>query len=135
MDASAMELLRKVSLPIALTNSNDGRGHSFWRSNSTRKNAEALLRSSRLLYVPFTFPVVVHVTRMLSKGQRFWDSSSIGRGNWKEIEDAMVVCGWFHDDSHKWIKETRFFQSDADRGNGGRIVVEIYKADSVSEAY
>lgn len=58
--------------------------------------------------------------------RRLWDSSSIGRGNWKEIEDALVVLGWFHDDCPKWIRETRFFQDALRRSDGPSIEVEIY---------
>ena len=66
-----------------------------------------------------------NITRILGKGQRLWDSSSIGRGNWKEIEDALVAIGWFHDDGPKWITETRFFQDAGQRQNGPAVRVRI----------
>ena len=82
---------------------------------------------------PFAGPVEVHVTRILGPRQALWDTSSIGRGNWKEIEDSMVACGWFVDDSPKWITETRFFQDKTRRTQGPAIEVRIL-ALSASDA-
>ena len=113
-----------IQLPIELTNGNDGRGSRWFRSSAVRKKIEALIRSMGLVAQPFSHAVEVRVTRVLGKGQRLWDTSSIGRGNWKEIEDAMVACGWFHDDSPKYIAETRFFQR-VDRDRGPFTEVEI----------
>ncbi len=119
-----MEVILRCLLPIELTNGNTGRGHKFWASNKERKNAELLIRSRGLVRKPFAFPVVVRVIRMMRKGQRHWDSSSIGRGNWKEIEDALVACGWFHDDSHKWIRRTEF---DQQKYKEACVLVEVFR--------
>ncbi len=116
------------TLPIELTNGNDGRGNRWFSSAKIRKDVEKQLRELRHERDPFEFPVVVHVTRLLGPKQRLWDTSSIGRGNWKEIEDALVVLGWFYDDSPKWITETRFFQNGENRTRGPAILVEIFKA-------
>ena len=118
------ELLLRSILPIELTNGNTGRGHSFWASDKSRKNAEAVIRGSSLVRKPFEFPVTVRVTRMFRKGQRPWDSSSVGRGNWKEIEDALVACGWFADDSYKWIRSTEF---DQKKYSEACVMVEVFK--------
>lgn len=119
-----MELVLRCILPIELTNGNTGRGHQFWASSKARKNAESIIRARGLVRKPFTFPVVIRVTRMMGKGQRHWDSSSVGRGNWKEIEDALVACGWFHDDSYKWIRSTEFAQT---RYNEACVMVEVFR--------
>lgn len=122
--------LLQIVLPFELTNGNDGRGSRWFSSAKVRKKIEKDLRLMGLVRKPFEVRVVNHVTRLYGKGQREWDSSSIGRGNWKEIEDAMVVCGWFHDDSTKYIKETRFFQK---RGHGKpEILVEVFAVDDPS---
>jgi hypothetical protein len=118
----------KTILPIELTNGNDGRGSKWFSSAKVRKQVEQVLRAEGFEREPFEYPVIVHVTRIIGKNQRLWDSSSIGRGNWKEIEDALVVLGWFHDDCPKWIRETRFFQDDSRRSEGPSIEVEIYEA-------
>ena len=99
-----------VKLPMALTNNNAGRGNSFWQSAKVRKDTETLLRSLGLVRLPFDHKVAVKVTRIMGKRQRLWDSSSVLRGNWKEIEDSAVACGWFHDDSPKFITHTAGYQ-------------------------
>jgi hypothetical protein len=105
-----MTLLLREILQLKLTNGNDGRGNAFWKSAKFRKSCEQYLRAFHKQRKPFEVPVVVHVTRMFSGRERLWDSSSIGRGHWKEIEDALVAVGWFHDDSPKWIQRTVFDQ-------------------------
>jgi hypothetical protein len=119
-----MELILRSILPIELTNGNTGRGHKFWASSKARKDAEKIIRANGLTRKPFDFPVTVRVTRMFRKGQRPWDSSSVGRGNWKEIEDALVACGWFHDDSYKWIRSTEFDQKTFSEAC---VMVEVFK--------
>ena len=121
-------LLLDITLPIELTNGNDGRGNKWFSSAKVRKQIEATLIALGLKRKPFGVPVRVFVTRVLGKGQRLWDSSSIGRGNWKEIEDALVAVGWFHDDGPKWITETRFLQDDSQRENGPAVRVEIFES-------
>lgn len=120
--------LLDVVLGIELTNGNDGRGSKWFSSAKIRKQVESMLRAEGFEREPFDGPVIVHVTRILGKGQRLWDSSSIGRGNWKEIEDALVAIGWFHDDSPKWIQETRFFQDAGQRDSGPATHVTIFDA-------
>jgi len=66
------------------------------------------------------------VTSLTIKGQRKWDTSSIGRGNWKEIEDSLVALGWFVDDSPKYITETRFRQDSGQRDRGPSVRVRIW---------
>ena len=115
----------RVVLPFELNNGNDGRGSKWFSSANVRKKFEKSLRLLGMVYVPLDTPVAVTVTRVLGKGQRKWDSSSGLRGNWKEIEDAMVACGWFHDDGPKWITETTFRQDDSRRKDGPAIIVEM----------
>lgn len=118
--------LLQIVLPFELTNGNDGRGSKWFSSAKLRTKYEAKLREMRQVRKPFGVPVIVHVTRLYGKGQRMWDSSSIGRGSYKEIEDALVVCGWFHDDSPKFIAETRFFQK---RGYGRpEVLIEVFES-------
>ena len=114
-----------VKLPFELTNGNDGRGSRYFSSAKIRKESEATLRKLRMVRTPFLFPVKVHVVRVLGKGQRLWDTSSIGRGNWKEIEDALVACGWFSDDSPKFITMTTFDQDECRRSQGPFVEVTI----------
>jgi len=121
------ERVISLTLPVELTNGNDGRGSRWFSSKDVRNKIEAMLRKMGFVSTPFRFPVIVHVTRIVGKSQRLWDSSSPGRGNWKEIEDAMVACGWFVDDGPKWIYETRFFQDANRKEEGPAVVVEVFK--------
>ena len=125
-----MKLLLRETLELKLTNGNDGRGKSFWGSANFRKSAEQYLRSFHKKRKPFDVPVAVNVTRLFSGRERFWDSSSVGRGNWKEIEDALVAVGWFHDDCHKWIKRTVF---DQQKYQESCVLVEVFEFSGVSE--
>ena len=121
-----MTLLFQTILPFELTNGNDGRGSKWFSSAKLRKELEHHLRLLGYERKPFEMPVSVAVTRILGQGQRLWDSSSVGRGNYKELEDALVAIGWFHDDSPKWITETRFYQDASRRDQGSSIEIQIY---------
>ncbi len=114
-----------IILPFELTNGNDGRGNKWFKSSKLREQFEKDLRGLRMTREPFPRAVSVEVTRILGPKQSLWDSSSIGRGNWKEIEDALVACGWFHDDSPKWITRTTFNQDSTRRKEGPCIEMTI----------
>jgi hypothetical protein len=47
------------------------------------------------------------------------------RGNYKEIEDALVACGWFVDDSMQYIAITIGKQDETRRKEGPAIELEI----------
>lgn len=123
-------LILSELLPIELTNGNDGRGSKWFRSATLRERYELQLRHLGYERKPFETTVEVQVTRVLGKGQRLWDPSSIGRGNWKEIEDSLVALGWWQDDSPKWISEVRFFQDKTRRQDGPATLVEVYERPS-----
>jgi hypothetical protein len=117
-----------VTLPLDLTNGNDGRGSKWFSSAKVRNDVERTLRVLGFAKQehPFSIKVGLTITRVLGKGQRLWDMSSIGRGNWKEIEDALVVLRWFVDDSPKYIGRVDFRQDDSRRGEGPCIVMEVF---------
>lgn len=127
MIAHTGNLLIAIELPIKLTNKNDGRGGSFWRSAKERKQIEAILRASGHVYEPLDRPVELRVTRLIGKRERPWDYSSGLRGNFKEIEDSMVACGWFHDDGPEWIRGITFDQARSDDGRSA-VRIEIFEA-------
>lgn len=106
----AYNLILSKELPFELTNGNEGRGGRWFKTAKIRDKFEADLRRLGLTRQPFEFPVHVRVTRLLGENQKLWDESSVGRGNYKELEDALVVCGWFVDDNPKWIREVRWRQ-------------------------
>ena len=120
----------KTILPFKLTNSNGGRGHHWGASAKFRDKAEKKLRQIGFTRHPFPCKVFVTVTRILGRGERLWDSSSVLRGNYKEIEDALVACGWFVDDSMDYIGLTIGKQDDTRRELGSCIELEILPYES-----
>jgi hypothetical protein len=124
------KLLLSVELPIELSNGNAGRGSKWFSSAKLRDKIERDLRCLGMTRKPFDVPVIVRVTRICGRGQRLWDSSSCGRGNWKEIEDSLVILGWFHDDGPKYITETRFRQVSQTVSGRVRpsVIVDVFTA-------
>lgn len=120
------EPLITVTLPIELTNNNGGRTQHFAKSASFRRKVELQLRGLGHVYSPLPYPVWYRVTRILGKRQKFWDQSSGLRGNWKEIEDAMVACGWFKDDSYEWVREVRFDQFKPQEPKLPAVKIELF---------
>jgi len=118
-------ILHAITLPIELTNGNDGRGSKWFSSAKVRKDIEAILRFSGFARrEPFPAGITLTLTRVVGPKGKLWDSDSIGRGNAKELLDALVAVGWFVDDSPKWIVETRYKQV-IDRKRGPCVDVEV----------
>ena len=120
--ATPTSILRSIHIPLKLTNSNTGRGHARYAKANDRADIERLLLSLNLRETPLEFPVALHLTRYLAKGERLWDMDSGLRGNAKELIDSLVAIGWFHDDSPRWISEVRFFQDNSQRNIGGMLL-------------
>ena len=124
-------LLLRETLPIVLTNGNEGRTKHFGASASRRKKYERQLRQLSLVREPFTCQVDVVVTRILGPRQQLMDSTSLGRGNYKELEDACVACGWFTDDSPEFIRYTLFRQDSTRRDLGPATMIEVFEAGAI----
>jgi len=135
MTEEPQETRGSMILPIELTNGNDGRGNAWYSTKDQRKKYEKLLRKMDLVREPFDFPVKVSVVRVLGKGQRLWDSSSVLRGNWKEIEDSLVACGWFKDDSVKHIVHTVGYQDETRRNEGPCVEIIVERDDTGGVGY
>jgi len=125
-------LLLSVALPFELTNGNEGRTKTWYRPAQIRMRFEYQLKLLGLTRSPFPQPVNVLVTRLLGKSQRLWDSSSIGRGNYKELEDALVAVGWFHNDSPKWIQNTHFQQKKSSDDKPA-ILIEVFSTGETDD--
>ena len=78
-----MNTLLKEILHFDLTNGNEGRSKSWYKSAAVRKQFERNLILYGFRRKPFEKKVIVKVTRILGKGQRLWDSSSVLRGSYK----------------------------------------------------
>jgi hypothetical protein len=120
-----MNVIHSINLPLELTNGNDGRGNKWFRSSKVRDDIEWMLRAFGQVRKPFDHPVMIRITRVLGKGQRLWDSDSIGRGNSKELIDALVAVGWFVDDCPKHIIETQFRQTIPKTRGLPSVIVEV----------
>ncbi len=128
---SELKLLHRASMAIELTNGNDGRGSKWFSSAKVRDQIEGVLRITGHIRQPFAVPVVVRVTRVLGVRQQLWDYSSGLRGNWKEIEDALVVLGWFEDDGPKFITEVQFRQLVPKKRGSPSVIVEVFESPLV----
>ena len=113
-----------LRLPIELDNGNAGRGSRWFRSSNVRKKIEKVLRQLGLAREPYDVPVSLTITRIVGKGQRLWDADSIGRGNAKELVDALVAVGFFHDDGPKFIKLVDYRQR-VERGSLPEVEITI----------
>lgn len=119
--------LATVEIDWALSNRNDGRGYHWRRTHRERMTLDAVVRAAEVPpQVPFTTPVVLVVVRVIPAGGRRWDECSVGRGNAKELIDAMVAGGWFHDDSPKWIRHVVWCQDARTRPDTAKIGVQIW---------
>ena len=130
MTARQREVLSMV-LPVQLTNRNDGQGHHWSRTARDKQRLREQL--NHLKRSPFRFRVDVVLTRIIGKGQRFWDPDSVGRGNAKQIVDTLTNLGWWHDDSSKHIRNFDYRQDDSQRSNGPAVLIEVFEAPQTKD--
>ena len=124
-------LLHSAILPVGITNDNDGRTKHYGISSDRRNRYERKLRSLGHARQPFGQQTDVVVTHILGPGQRKLDSSSILRGNYKELEDALVWLGWWHDDSPPFIRCVLPLQDATQRDLGPAIRIDVYAAGAI----
>ena len=120
-------------LPIELTNGNDGRGSRWFSSANLRKTFESQLRLLREERQPFDELVDVRITRILGYKERKWDADSVLRGSAKELIDALVAVGWFHDDGPRYIRHCDGRQDTDQRENGPAVLVEVFSIDEPAQ--
>lgn len=122
----------KLILPVKPTNGNDGRGNKWFSSARVRKDIARDL--AHLKRTPFAHQVHVTLTRVLGRREKYWDPSSVLRGNSKELLDALVELGWFHDDSIKWIAQPVIgLQDNARRKVGPVWEIEIKEVENETD--
>lgn len=112
-------------LPVELKNRNAGRGHHWSNSHKERQNFETVLRVKGFARTPYLYPVRLTITRILGEGQAKWDADSVGRGNAKELIDALVALGWFTDDGPRYITIVDYRQDECRRTQGPAVEVTI----------
>lgn len=116
-----------LTLPIELTNGNEGRSKHWGAAASRRKSYERLVRLAVQPKdrVTIETPVKLTLTRVLGKGQRLYDADSLGRGNAKEIIDALVAAGFLPDDGPKHVVACEYRQDASQRQHGPATIVQI----------
>lgn len=114
-----------LALPIELTNGNDGRTKHFWQAAARRKQYEAIITLMRPRPRPIPTPCRITITRVLGKGQRLFDADSLGRGNAKELIDAIVAAGFLPDDGPRHVTEVTYRQDATRRRDGPSTEVTI----------
>lgn len=119
--------IASITLPVKLTNGNDGRGSRWFRSSVRRKKYMRELADFKRK--PFEHPTRIVITRILGPNERLWDADSIGRGNAKEIIDSLVKLGWWHDDGPKFIATCDYRQDTTQREQGPAVRIDIYMVD------
>ena len=128
-----LTLLHLVRVPIVWKNYNDGQSRTWHPSAKSRNEIEYTLSAcGHRMEQPFDEPVVLRITRVLGYKQSKWDSDSGLRGNAKQLIDSLVACGWFHDDSCKYITETRFTQFEPTvREALSTTIIEVFRAEQI----
>ena len=116
----------RIVIQVKPTNRNDGQGRT-WHGSHRERATMALLVPRRAQ--PFAGPVRLTLVRRLGLRERLWDADSIGRGNAKQLIDALVGAGWLHDDGPKFVSEVDYRQNDNDRANGPAWVVIIQEKE------
>lgn len=117
-------------LPFELLNKNSGQGHAWYQSANEKKLFDVGLKSLGLIREPYEVPVRLTITRILAPRQRLWDYDSVLRGNAKQLIDALVDAGWFHDDGPKWIVSVIGDQDASRRDIGPAIEIHVDTADA-----
>lgn len=116
------------TLPIRLTNDNEGRTRHFSVSRKRRLAYENDLRIFGFFRTkPPLFKQKVTLTRLLGPGEKFWDWDSVLRGSAKELVDALAALKFFLTDGPRWVVGVAGLQDDTGRrryGPGVRILIE-----------
>src|SRR5690606_15849892 len=112
-------------LPIELTNGNEGRSKHFGLAAKRRREYEGIIRLLRPNPRPIPTPAKLTITRVLGRGQRLYDADSLGRGNAKELIDAIVAAGLLPDDGPRFVVSCEYRQDATRRMEGPSVVVEI----------
>ena len=114
-----------LTLPIELTNGNDGRTKHFGQAASRRREYENTIRLLHPRPRPVPTPCSVTITRVLGPKQRLFDADSLGRGNAKELIDAIVAVGFLPDDGPRHVLEVTYRQDATRRRDGPSTEVTI----------
>ena len=139
-------MIAEIEIPMKLKNNNQGQGHHWSGSHKERRTASEAVSNALCWPHPATEsdkPVKllewlsglerpsgeklgIVVWRILGKRERLWDADSVLRGNYKQIQDALIEVGLAEDDSPKYIDWVLGRQEDRMRDQGPKVVIEVY---------
>ena len=140
-------LIAEIEIPMKLKNNNQGQGRHWSGSHKERREASEAVSNARV-WQPATKQSQVYqrlsewtrephigkneklglvVWRILGKRERLWDADSVLRGNYKQIQDALIEAGLAEDDSPKYIEWVLGRQDDSIRDQGPKVLVEVYR--------
>lgn len=114
-----------LTLPIELTNGNEGRSKHWGAAAKRRAEYERIIRTKYPKAAPVPTPCRVTITRVLGPRQQRFDADSLGRGNAKELVDAIVACGFIPDDGPQHVVEVTYRQDATRRRSGPSTEITI----------
>ena len=140
------ELIAEIEVPMKLKNNNQGQGRHWSGSHKERRIASEAVAQAICWPHPATEsdkPVKLSewisqqkkgrdgklglvVNRVLGKRERLWDADSVLRGNYKQIQDALIEAGLAEDDSPKYIDWVLGMQISEWRDQGPKVVIDVY---------
>ena len=134
-----------IHMPMKLKNNNQGQGHHWSGSHKERRTASEAVDTARFSYHMTCGTLVnlrlldwlterhvcngklgIVVWRVLGPRERLWDADSVLRGNYKQIQDALIEAGLAEDDSPKYIDWVLGRQDKERRGEGPCVEIELY---------
>ena len=139
-------LIAEIEIPMKLKNNNQGQGRHWSGSHKERRIASEAVANALVRYFPCVESesavrlsewlserqidcdqkLGLVVWRILGKRERLWDADSVLRGNYKQIQDALIEAGLAEDDSPKYIEWVLGRQDDTIRDLGPKVLVEVY---------
>lgn len=146
------KIIGTIYLPMKLKNNNQGQGHHWSGSHRERRTASEAVANARFGFwatddSPFNLTLSqwllephveygklgIVVWRILGKRERLWDADSVLRGNYKQIQDALIEAGLAEDDSPKYISWVLGLQDKERRDEGSCVEIELYDLGGQSD--
>lgn len=119
----------RIELPVSMSNGNDGQTKHWGKTVKFRKEYDLAIASNYYKPITPSFRQDLIITRVLKKGERFWDADSVLRGSAKQLIDSLVDYGFLQDDGPKWVRTAIGKQDDSRRDEGPITVVEFIPTD------
>lgn len=130
-----------IKVSAKLKNANNGQSKHWSGSHKERKLFQEVLASAEVVTKDGVEPLSgwlksrhwdagdkagLVVWRVLGKRERLWDSDSVLRGNYKQLQDSLVEVGVFEDDNPDYIEWVLGLQDKERRHEGSGIEIDIY---------